>query len=89
MSSEADVLGKLSRIFETHAFSRDNPDYELDEILDDLDPLDQSPYMARGSSPGRQFKKRFATCRLFYLTSCHRIKFVILFLQYFISQYGR
>lgn len=58
MANEADVLGKLSRIFETHAFSRDNPDYELEEILEDLDPLDQSPYMGRSRSPGRQNKKR-------------------------------
>jgi hypothetical protein len=59
MASEADVLGKLNRIFETHAFSRDNPDYELEEILEDLDPLDQSPYFGRSMSPGRPTKKRY------------------------------
>lgn len=34
--SEADVFGKLSRIFETHNF--DNDDSGFDEILDDFDP---------------------------------------------------
>lgn len=34
--TDADVFGKLSRIFETHAFSND--DTQLNEFLDDFDP---------------------------------------------------
>lgn len=69
--SEADIFGKLSRIFETHAFSRDNPDYELDDILDELDPLESNPaYLSRSGSPARQTKKRYAvTFCLFAITS--------------------
>jgi hypothetical protein len=33
---DAEVFGKLSRIFETHGFSADDDD--LDNILDDFDP---------------------------------------------------
>ncbi len=37
MSSDADIIGKLSRIFETHTFSRGDNDWELDDLLEDLD----------------------------------------------------
>jgi hypothetical protein len=37
MSSDADIMGKLSRIFETHTFSRGENDFELDDLLDDLE----------------------------------------------------
>jgi hypothetical protein len=56
--ADLDVFGKLSRIFETHAFSKDQSDHELDDILEELEPLDpQSPYSGR-SSPERGFQNK-------------------------------
>lgn len=51
--NDADVFGKLSRIFETHAFARDGQDHELDDILEELDPIADSRAQLNRSSPGR------------------------------------
>ncbi len=45
--TEADIIGKLSRIFETHAFSEEDAEFDLEDLLGDFD----SPYF--NSSPGR------------------------------------
>ncbi len=47
MSSDADIIGKLSRIFETHTFSRGENDWELDDLLEDLE-YDQGYSGGRG-----------------------------------------
>ena len=55
--NEADVFGKLSRIFETHGFNNDDAG-ELDDILEELNPADnlpQSPSNYYGS--GKKSKK--------------------------------
>ena len=51
--TDADVFGKLSRIFETHAFGKEKADYELDDILEELDPVaePQSGFYGRSLSP--------------------------------------
>ncbi len=58
MSSDADIIGKLSRIFETHTFSRGENDWELDDLLEDLEyeqgyngGQDYSPSRSMGRSP--------------------------------------
>lgn len=46
--TDADVFGKLSRIFETHAFSND--DAALNDFLEDFDPNNMDGgYDSRGS----------------------------------------
>lgn len=45
---DAEVFGKLSRIFETHGFSGD--DSALDDILEDFDPTE---VYGRTDSPNR------------------------------------
>ena len=55
--TDADVFGKLSRIFETHAFSND--DSQLNEFLEDFDPNNPNFESTGGrSSSGSPSKKK-------------------------------
>jgi len=48
---DAEVFGKLSRIFETHGFSGD--DSALDDILEDFDPSPEYSALSPRNSPMR------------------------------------
>ena len=59
--TDAEIFGKLSRIFETHAFSREgeDEDEDLEELLEDIEQQSSRNYLQnlekRGSalSPSR------------------------------------
>lgn len=57
--TEADIIGKLSRIFETHAFAGEDADFDLDDLLDDFNSPEFSssmrggPFAATAASPYR------------------------------------
>jgi hypothetical protein len=49
--NDAEIAGKLSRIFETHTFQRGDANWDLEDLLEDLENEDYStPY-----SPQRPF----------------------------------
>ena len=50
---DAEVFGKLSRIFETHGFSAD--DAALDDILEDFDPSLVYTNESPRSSPNKNY----------------------------------
>jgi hypothetical protein len=55
--TDAEIFGKLSRIFETHGFLEDDDD-ELNELLNDFYPEDGQFHYQRSDSqsPSRKFK---------------------------------
>jgi len=61
--SDAEIFGKLSRIFETHGFSEEN-DEELNDLLNDFyleDDNDQYQFRRSDSfSPSRRSGKKYA-----------------------------
>lgn len=52
--TDAEIFGKLSRIFETHAFSRDNndDDEDLEGLLEDFDQVPSFSYLNSSGGGG-------------------------------------